>query len=416
MGTISKDLNETIHRIAFQEISPGKPSKQYESDPLLARLRELGTELWIDTGELELAQSIWKNELTALTTNNTLANQVVQSGVMDDVIEETLNKLGEAASGLSREELVMEIGFVINCRIALRLVEAFKVKVSVELHPSISRDIEKSLEYGKRYFAVCPEYFIVKVPLTPEGLLATRKIRQENIPVNFTLGFSARQNYLAARLSNPDFVNVFLGRLNAVVMDNSAGSGEWVGEKVTLHTQNAVQEVRNQHPDINTRLIAASIRNGDQVATLAGLDVHTIPPKAMKEFQESGRTPDQINKTDGTALVPDVDPMHDWSARVAKLWDMDDDFRKAVDRLMARSDLDQVSGDGLMQFCAENGLDLFHPFSEQDLKKVQDDGKIPKLTDWSDAIALDDLMTQSALQSFTKDQNALDARIQSFLK
>jgi transaldolase len=416
MGTISKDLSETVHRIAFQKISPGKPAKQYQSDPLLARLRELGTELWMDTGELELAQSIWRNELTALTTNNTLANQVVQSGVMDDVIQETVNKLGEAASGLSREELVMEIGFVINCRIALRLVEAFKVKVSVELHPSISRDIEKSVEYGKRYFRVCPEYFIIKVPLTPEGLLATRRIRQENIPVNFTLGFSARQNYLAARLSNPDYVNVFLGRLNAVVADNSAGSGEWIGEKVTLHTQSAVSEVRNKHADINTRLIAASIRNGDQVATLAGLDVHTIPPKAMKEFQESGRTPDQIKETEGTALNPDVDSTHDWSTRVAKLWDMDGDFRKAVDRLMARSDLDQLSGEVLIQFCEENGLDLFHPFTGEDLNKIQDDGKIPKLADWPAAIALDDLMTQSALQSFTRDQNALDARIQSFLK
>ena len=416
MGTLSKDLSETVHRIAFQEISSGKLSQHYSSDPLLARLKELGTELWIDTGDLELAQSVWKTDLTALTTNNTLANQVVQSGVMDAVIQETVEKLGEAASGLSREELVMEVGFVINCRIALRLVEAFKVKVSVELHPAISRDLEKSVEYGKRYFRVCPEYFIVKVPLTPEGLLATRKIRQANIPVNFTLGFSARQNYLAARLSNPNYVNVFLGRLNAVVADNSAGSGEWVGEKVTLHTQSALNEVCGQHANVETRLIAASIRNGDQVATLAGLDVHTIPPAAMKEFQESGRTPDQIKKTDGTALKPNVDSNHDWGARVAKLWEVDDDFRQAVDRLMARSGLDQLSGEGLEQFCKENGLDLFHPFSQKDLKKIQDDGKIPKLADWPDSVALDDLMTQSALQSFTKDQNALDARIESFLK
>ncbi len=416
MGTVSKDLNETVHRIAFKEINSGPPSKQYQSDPLLARLKELGTELWIDTGDLELAQSIWKTELTALTTNNTLANQVVQSGVMDAVIQETVDKLGEAASGLSREELIMEVGFVINCRIALRLVEAFKVKVSVELHPALSRDIEKSIEYGKRYFAVCPDYFTVKVPLTPEGLLTTRRIRQENIPVNFTLGFSARQNYLAARLSNPNYVNVFLGRLNAVVADNSAGSGEWVGEKVTLHTQNAVNEVCNKHAAVKTRLIAASIRNGDQVATLAGIDVHTIPPKAMKEFQKSGRTPDQIKKTEGTASNPNMDSAHDWSARVGRLWEVDGDFRKAVDRLMARSDLDQLSGEDLIQFCNENGLDLFHPFSQQDLEKIQDDGKIPKLADWPGFIALDDLMTQSALQSFTKDQNALDGRIASFLK
>ena len=41
---------------------------------------------------------------------------------------------------------------------------------------------------------------------------------------------------------------------------------------------------------------------------------------------------------------------------------------------------------------------------------------VPCLDNWSESIALDDLMTQSALQSFTKDQNALDDRIRSFLK
>jgi hypothetical protein len=111
-----------------------------------------------------------------------------------------------------------------------------------------------------------------------------------------------------------------------------------------------------------------------------------------------------------------VDSKHDWSNRVAKLWELDGDFRKAVDLLVAHSDLDQLFGEDLIQFCKENGLDLFHPFSQQDLKKIQDDGKIPKLADWPGSIALDDLMTHSALQSFTKDQNALDARIQSFLK
>ena len=40
---------------------------------------------------------------------------------------------------------------------------------------------------------------------------------------------------------------------------------------------------------MQSRLIGASIRNGDQVAFLAGLDVLTIPPKAIKEFQDSGK-------------------------------------------------------------------------------------------------------------------------------
>jgi len=61
-------------------------------------------------------------------------------------------------------------------------------------------------------------------------------------------------------------------------------------------------------------------------------------------------------------------------------------------------------------------VNLFHPFSDDDLKKIQEHGKIPDLSAWPESVALDDLMTQSALQSFTKDQNALDERIRSFLK
>ena len=52
----------------------------------LAKLKALGTQTWLDTGNLEEAAKLWKSEMTALTTNNTLANQVVQTGIMDDLL------------------------------------------------------------------------------------------------------------------------------------------------------------------------------------------------------------------------------------------------------------------------------------------------------------------------------------------
>ena len=410
MATVSQKLDEILHRLAFEKIEGELPRN--ESDPLLARLKALGTEVWIDTGELEKAQEIWKDELTALTTNNTLANQVVQSGAMDQIIEDTIHQIRQEVLDLSEEEMILEVGFVINCKIALRLVQAFKVKVSVELHPAVSRSIERTLHFGRRYYKVCPEYFTVKVPLTPEGYLAVRTLRQEGVPINFTLGFSVRQNYLAVRLGNPDFVNVFLGRLNQVVMDHKAGTGELVGEKVTLATQRALRSARENHKEVGSRLIAASIRNGEQVSFLAGVDVMTIPPKAMKEFQESGKPPVVSHIDD--SIEPGIDPQHSLAKRFSELWELSDEFKNFVDALVARSDLDSMQGKELDEIA--QSVNLFHPFSKDDLQKIQDHGKIPNLDSWPESVALDDLMTQSALQSFTKDQNALDERIRSFLK
>ena len=412
MTTVSRKLEDVIHEIACMELGDEQPA--FQSDPVMARFKESGTELWVDTGDLEKAQSIWKSDFTALTTNNTLANQVVQTGVMDEVIGQTVTRLKEVAPDLSKEEQVMEIGFVINCRIALRLVRAFKTRVSVELHPSMSRDMERTLEFARRYYRVCSEFFTIKIPLTPEGYLAVRKLRKEGMPINFTLGFSARQNYLAARLSNPDYVNVFLGRLNQVVTENSAGSGDLVGEKVTLATQEALINVRKQYLDISTKLIGASIRSGEQVKFLAGLDVLTIPPAAMEQFAKLEQT-DSVESNIGKDIQPGIDKNHSQHNRFSALWEMPDTFVKFVDDLLADVKLDSMSGEELESFCKERCVDLFYPFSAGDLSKILDRGKIPCFDDWSQEIALDDLMTQSALQSFTKDQGALDDRIRSFL-
>ena len=106
MDTVSQKLEEVLHGLAFEKIKGGSPHR--DSDPLLARLKALGTEVWIDTGELEKAQEIWKDELTALTTNNTLANQVVQSGIMDKVIEDTIREIRREAKVFRRRSIEAE--------------------------------------------------------------------------------------------------------------------------------------------------------------------------------------------------------------------------------------------------------------------------------------------------------------------
>ena len=61
MTTKSKKIEDVIHEIAFQKIESRKKPVP-DPDPLLSKLVSEGSELWIDTGDLELARSIWKRE------------------------------------------------------------------------------------------------------------------------------------------------------------------------------------------------------------------------------------------------------------------------------------------------------------------------------------------------------------------
>ena len=63
----------------------------------------------------------------------------------------------------------------------------------------------------------------------------------------------------------------------------------------------------------------------------------------------------------------------------------------------------------LVGFVEEHGLrDLFHRWTPEEISEVRAKGKIPQLARWRGTVALDDLMSMAALQSFAADQQALD--------
>ncbi len=402
----------------------GMLADSFPIDPVWKALRDLGTELWLDTGDLDEAQALWTREFSNLTTNNTLVNKEVQKGFLDALIPDSARRLREVEPDLDPGRLVYEVGFILNCRTALRLVEALDARVSVELHPAFADDAATSVAYGRRYYNVCPERFIIQVPLTPAGFLAARQLSRSGIPVNYTLGFSARQNYLAARFSRPRYVNVFMGRLNAFVADNELGDGRNVGEKATLATQRAILSLRQGDPDRDApRLIGASMRNAGQLLDLAGLDVFTMPTGVAREFHRERRASpgplaSQVAQDPGVDLAPGVDPA---AIGLPHLWEIPGAVRSFADHL-DRTDVADWDGDHLAAAAREHGLvDLFPEWTALDLQAAEADGKIPRHERWASRlrageIGLDALHSVSALYSFVTDQRALDERIRSVLQ
>ena len=105
---------------------------------------------------------------------------------------------------------------------------------------------------------------VIKIPMTAEGLKATKALTAENIKTNVTLVFSAAQALLAAR-AGATYVSPFLGRLDDIGMDG-------------MNLIEEIVEIFDMH-QIKTEIIAASIRNPIHVLSCARLGAHiaTVP-------------------------------------------------------------------------------------------------------------------------------------------
>ena len=99
---------------------------------------------------------------------------------------------------------------------------------------------------GEELAALAPN-IIVKVPVMPEGLAATKCLFDKGIKVNMTLCFTVPQALLAAR-AGASYVSPFVGRFDDISEDGIA------------HLAETVQAVNNYDFGHDVEVIAASIR------------------------------------------------------------------------------------------------------------------------------------------------------------
>jgi transaldolase len=88
----------------------------------------------------------------------------------------------------------------------------------------VSTDVAGMVEEGER-LARIHRNVVVKCPLIPEGLKATRLLTDRGIRVNVTLVFSAAQALLAAK-AGAAFISPFVGRLDDVGHDGMEVVGQ----------------------------------------------------------------------------------------------------------------------------------------------------------------------------------------------
>lgn len=115
------------------------------------------------------------------------------------------------------------------------------------------------------------KHVVVKMPMTEDGIRATKFVSDKGIKVNVTLVFSTTQALLAAK-AGAKYVSPFVGRLD----DVSSSGMELVENIVTVYN----------NYDLKTEILVASVRHPMHLAesALLGADVATMPYKVFKQL------------------------------------------------------------------------------------------------------------------------------------
>ncbi|MFA5844910.1 MAG: fructose-6-phosphate aldolase [Coriobacteriia bacterium] len=125
---------------------------------------------------------------------------------------------------------------------------------------------------GEELAALAPNV-VVKVPVIPEGLAATKTLSDRGISVNMTLCFSVPQALLAAR-AGARYVSPFVGRFDDISEDGIE------------HLANTVIALSNYDFGHPVEVISASIRSANHVvqSALIGADIATVPFAVLKNL------------------------------------------------------------------------------------------------------------------------------------
>jgi len=184
-------------------------------------------------------------------------------GIIDGV---TTNPTLIAKTGRSLNEIIKEIFEIVNGPISLEVLSDKASDMVEEAKNLVSKINQKHRKN-----------IVIKIPMTPEGLKAVKKLKLEGIKTNMTLVFSSNQALLAAKVG-ASYVSPFIGRL-----DDIGQEGMQIIEEIV--------EIFRIY-DIKTEVIVASIRHPIHVIQAArlGADIATIPPSVIRQMVKHSLT------------------------------------------------------------------------------------------------------------------------------
>ncbi|ADZ82304.1 fructose-6-phosphate aldolase [Cellulosilyticum lentocellum] len=172
-----------------------------------------------------------------------------------------------AREGLEFKSVIKEITEIVDGPISAEVISLEAPKM-----------VEEALELAKIH-----KNIVIKLPMTEEGLKATKQLTAKGIKTNVTLIFSAAQALLAAR-AGATYVSPFLGRLDDIGTEG-------------MQLVRDIAEIFDIH-GIETEIIAASVRSPLHVvdAAKAGAHIATVPYNVIIQMTKHPLTDNGIQR------------------------------------------------------------------------------------------------------------------------
>ncbi|WP_319526095.1 fructose-6-phosphate aldolase [uncultured Desulfosarcina sp.] len=188
----------------------------------------------------------------------------IDTANVDEIRE--ANAMGMADGVTTNPSLIAKEGRVFE-EVIQEICEIVDGPISAEV---ISLEAEGMVKEARELAKIHPNV-VIKIPMTVDGLKATRQLAEENIKTNVTLIFSPLQALMAAK-AGASYVSPFVGRL-----DDLSSDGMLLVEQIAEIFANYAFE---------TEIIVASIRNPLHVldSALAGADIATIPFNVLSKL------------------------------------------------------------------------------------------------------------------------------------
>ena len=191
------------------------------------------------------------------------------------------NDMGVICGVTTNPSLIAKEGGKSQVQVLKEIADIVDGPISGEVKATTT-DAEGMIAEG-REIAKLHKNMVVKIPMTVEGLKATKVLSGEGIKCNVTLIFTANQALLAAR-AGAAYVSPFLGRLD----DISQPGVELI---------RTISEIFDIY-GIDAEIIAASVRNPIHVTdcALAGADIATVPYSVIEQMTKHPLTDQGIAK------------------------------------------------------------------------------------------------------------------------